>query len=201
MWQEMRENLERAQARQRKWYDKKHLPAPEYYTLEDVAAGRAKVADKVMLNRHNIKTKRPTEKLDHKYFGPFVVKQKVGQWAYELGLPPRMSIHHMFYVGLLEPYRESADPTRKQDPPMPDEVDNKPSFVVEEIVDSRWYGPKGAKFPKRFVQYMVVWAGYGPEENSWEPYEVLEGTTEKALQDYHSKYPRRPRDHRAKMGR
>lgn len=29
---------------------------------------------------------------------------------------------------------------------------------------------------------MVVWAGYGPEGNSWEPYEVLEGTAEKALQ-------------------
>ena len=84
---------------------------------------------------------------------------------------------------------------------MPDEVDDEPSFVVEEIVDSCWYGRKGAKFPKRFVQYMVVWAGYGPEENSWEPYEVLEGTAEKALQDYHSKYPRRPRDHRIKIGR
>ena len=107
----------------------------------------------------------------------------------------------MFYVGLLEPYRESTDPTRKQDPPMPDEVDNEPSFVVEEIVDSRWYGPKGAKFPKRFIQYMVVWAGYGPEEKSWEPYDVLEGTVEKVLQGYHSKYPRHPRDHRVKIGR
>ena len=164
-------------------------------------AGRAKVADKVMLNRHNIKTKRPTEKLDHKYFGPFVIKRKVGQRAYELELLPRMSIHPVFYVGLSEPYRESTNPTRKQDPPMPDEVDDELSFVVEEIVDSRWYGPKGAKFPNRFVQYMVVWAGYGPEENSWEPYEVLEGTAEKAQQDYHSKYPRRPRDHRVKIGR
>ena len=70
---------------------------------------------------------------------------------YELELPPRMSIHPVFYVGLLEPYRESTDPTRKQDPPMPDEVDDEPSFLVEEIVDSRWHGPKGAKFPKRFV--------------------------------------------------
>jgi hypothetical protein len=53
-----------------------------------------------------------------------------------------------------------------------------------------------AKFPNRFVQYMVVWAGYGPEENSWEPYEVLQGTAEDALKEYHAKYPRRPRDHR-----
>ena len=77
-----------------------------------------------------------------------------------------MSIHPVFYVGLLEPYHESANPTRKQDPPMPDEADDQPSLVVEEIVDSRLYGPKGAKFTKRFVQYMVVWAGYGPEEIS-----------------------------------
>ena len=75
--------MERAQARQRKWYDKKHLPAPEYNALEDVAAGRAKVADKVMLNRHDIKTKRPTEKLDHKWFRPFAGKQQVGQRACE----------------------------------------------------------------------------------------------------------------------
>ena len=112
-----------------------------------------------------------------------------------------MSIHPVFYVGLLEPYRESTGLNRKQDPPMPDEVDDKPSFVVDEIVDSLWYGPKGAKFPKRFVQYMVFWAGYGLEENSWEPYEVLEGTAEKALQDYHSKYPRPPRDHRVRIGK
>ena len=81
---------------------------------------------------------------------------------------------------------KSNNPTGKHYPPMPDEIDNEPSFVVEEIVDSRWYGPKGAQFPQWFVLYMVVWAGFGPEENSWEPYEVREGTGEKALQDYYS---------------
>ena len=201
VWQAMRENLENAQIRQRKWYDKKRLPVPEYKTLEDVTGGRAKVADKVMLSRQNIKTKRPTEKLDHKFFGPFVVKRKVGQRAYELEMPARMNIHPVFYVGLLEPYRQSADPTRKQEPPLPDEVDNELSFVVDKIVDSRWYGLAKGKFPQRYVQYMVVWVGYGPEENSWEPYEVLEGTAEQALQDYHAKYPRRPRDHRVRIGK
>ena len=92
----MRENLENAQVGQRRWYDKKRLPAPEYNTLEDVAAGRAKIADKVMLSRQNIKTKRPTEKLDHKFFGPFVIKRKVGQRAYELEMRARMNIHPVF---------------------------------------------------------------------------------------------------------
>ena len=98
-----------------------------------------------------------------------------------------MSIHPVFFVRFLEPYRESTDHPGKQDLPMPDEVDDEPSFVVKEIVASRWYGPIGAKFPKRFVQYMVVWAGYGLQEDSWEPYDVVEGTAEMVLQDYHSK--------------
>ena len=48
-----------------------------------------------------------------------------------------MNIHPVFYVGLLEPYRESTDPGRKQEPPLPDEVDNELSFVVDRIVESR----------------------------------------------------------------
>jgi len=115
----MQENIRRVQDRQRKWYNKKKLSSPEYDTLEDVAVGRAKVAHKVMLSRQNIKTKRPTKKLDHKYFGPFTVKRKVGQQAYELDLPARMNIHPVFYVGLLEPYQQSTDPTHKQEPPSP----------------------------------------------------------------------------------
>jgi len=58
-WQEIRETIQQAQERQGKWHDQKKLPAPEYVTLEDVMQGRAKKADRVMLNRKNICTKRP----------------------------------------------------------------------------------------------------------------------------------------------
>jgi hypothetical protein len=47
---ELQVNLDKTQTRQRKWCDKKRLPATEYDTLEDVAYGRAKVADKVMFS-------------------------------------------------------------------------------------------------------------------------------------------------------
>ena len=50
IWQEVRETLQRAQERQRKWHYRKCQPAPEYVTLEDVQQGRAKKADRVMLN-------------------------------------------------------------------------------------------------------------------------------------------------------
>jgi hypothetical protein len=54
VWQELRDNLDKEQKRQKKWYNKKRLPAPEYKTMEDVAYSRAKIADKIMLSRQNI---------------------------------------------------------------------------------------------------------------------------------------------------
>ena len=36
-WQEIRETLQGAEERQRKWHDQKRQPAPEYVTLEDVS--------------------------------------------------------------------------------------------------------------------------------------------------------------------
>jgi len=82
-WQEIREILQRVQERQRKWDDQKRQPSPAYITREDVSQGRAKKADRVMLNRIKIRTKRSIEKLEHKMFGPFVVKRKIGSRPYE----------------------------------------------------------------------------------------------------------------------
>jgi len=80
-WQEIRETIQQAPERQRKWHDQIRHPAPEYVMLEDVLHGRAKKADTVMLNPKNLGTKRPMEKLDHKMLGPFVVLHQMGSWA------------------------------------------------------------------------------------------------------------------------
>jgi len=195
-WQEIRETLQRAQERQRKWHDQKRQTSPEYVTLGDGSQGRAKKADRVMLNRKNIHTKRPMENLDHKMFGPFVVKRKIGSRAYELELPARWAIHPVFNIGLLEPYGE--DPIGRPQLAMqaPDIVDSEPCYVVAEVVDSRWYGNPKSMFPHRFVHYLVAWDGYGPEESSWEPFEMLEGTAMQALVNFHDRYPSQPKDHR-----
>ena len=167
-------------------------------TLEDVLQGRAKRADRVMLNRKNICTKRPMDKLDHRMFGPFVVKRKISSRAYELELPASWTLHTMFHVGLLEPYREEPIGRPVKDIPEAEIIEDQPSYVISEVVDSWWYGNVKSKFPNRFMQYLVSWEGYGPEENLWEPYEMLEGTATKALSDFHKRYLSTPRDYRVK---
>ena len=138
-WQEIRERIQRAEERQRKWHDQRRQPAPEYVTLENVLHGRAKKADRVMLNRKNLRTNRPMEKLDHKMLGPFVVLRKMSSRAYEIELPDRWEIYPVFYVGLLEPDREDPNGRPQKEIPTPEIVDNEPSYVVSEIVDRRWY--------------------------------------------------------------
>ena len=104
----------------------------------------------------------------------------------------------MFHVGLLEAYREDPIGRPVKDIPEPEIVEDQPSYVISEVVDSQWYGSVKSKFPNRFVQYLVSCEGHGPEENSWEPYEMLEGTATKVLSDFHKRYPSKPRDHRVK---
>jgi len=147
-----------------------------------------------MLNRKNLSTKRRKEKLDHKMFGPLVIKCKVGSRAYEIELAERWDIHPLFHVSLLKPYCEDPVGRPQKIIPTPDIVEYKPSYVVAEVVDSRWYGNPKSKFPHRFVQYMVAWEGYGPEENSWEPFKMLADTAMEALQQFHERYRSKPKD-------
>jgi len=195
-WQEIRETIQQSPERQRKWHDPKRQPAPEYVTLEDVIQGRAKKADRVMLNRKNVCRKRPIEKLDYKMFGPWIVKRKVGSRAYESELPERWDIHPVLHVTLLEPNGEDHVGRSQKIISTPDIMDNEPSYVLSEVLDSRWYGNPKSKFPHRFVQYMVAWEGYGPEENSREPFEMLEDIAMQALQQFHERYRSKPKDYR-----
>ena len=61
-----------------------------------------KEGDKVWLNTKNLKTKRPSRKLDYTKIGPFRIEAVVRPVNYQLELPKNSKFHPIFHVSLLE---------------------------------------------------------------------------------------------------
>src|ERR1700712_1494926 len=117
-----------------------------------------KGGDKVYLLRRNIKSDKPTKKLDAVKLGPFKILRKKGPVNYELELPKRMRIHPVFHVSLLEP--ATPDATLQQDVRDIDLEIQEPIYQVERILRERTV--RGQK------QYLVRWEGYDHTEDSWQ---------------------------------
>lgn len=65
------------------------------------------VGAKVWLLRKNIKTKRPSDKLDHRRIGPFIILEQINPVCFKLKLPKSCRIQPVFHVSMLEKYCES----------------------------------------------------------------------------------------------
>lgn len=166
---EMKARLVEAQGRQKMNADKSRKQHPNI-----------SVGDKVWLLRRNLKTRRPSDKLDYRRLGPFLVTKQVNEVAYRLNLPTSMKIHPVFHVSLLEPYKESTIPGRLQAPPPPTEIDGEEEFEVSEILDSR--------INRRKLEYLVHWQGYEVSERTWEPAANLDNAPE-MIKEFHRRYP------------
>jgi hypothetical protein len=138
-----------------------------------------KEGDKVYLLRRNIKTTRPSEKLDHKKLGPYLIDKKMGPVTYKLRLPEGMGIHPVFHVALLEPAPADAATV----PVTLTEDTQEPLYQVEDIVDCQEIDGQ--------TMYLVKWKGYSHKENTWEPPEHF--TDKKLLGRYHRQHPQTPR--------
>ena len=145
-----------------------------------------------MVSIKNMASRRSSKMLDHRSLGPVEVLEVVGKRAFKVKLAPFALNHPVFYLSELEPYRQSTIEGRHQPPPPPVEIEGETNYVVESIGKSR-----ENKRRKR-VEYLVFWEGYPPEEATWETGESLVGTGEEALQEFHRRYPKQPRDSRVK---
>jgi transposase InsO family protein len=146
------------------YYDKKHGSAPDL-----------KRGEKVYLLRRNIKTKRPSQKLDHQKIGPFVIEEKLGPVNYRLRLPKSMSkIHPVFHISLLEPAPKNAKIAENVEI----DDDTEQEYEVEEILSHKRVSGK--------PYYLVKWKDYDTSENTWEPIENLTGCHQ-LVQQYCSK--------------
>ncbi|SOV01837.1 uncharacterized protein UDID_18810 [Ustilago sp. UG-2017a] len=171
----VRGELDKANRRSAEQFDKHHLPSPQFQP-----------GDRVWLSADNIRSLRPTKKLDYRHLGPFSVSKVISSHAYRLQLPPSMKIHNVFHVDRLEPYVANTIPNRVQPPPPPVEVESDLEYEVEQIIDS--------KVDHRYCDplfYLVRWVGYGPDHNSWEPASNLTHASD-LLADFHTANPTRP---------
>ncbi|OXH59954.1 hypothetical protein J002_01978 [Cryptococcus neoformans] len=107
-------------------FDKHRAPLPEYT-----------VGNKVWLSAHNIKTKRPTKKLDHCYLGPYTII-------------------------LLEKCTENEIPGRTQVAPSPIEVEGDLEYEVECILDHRFYR-KRRQFLIKWLGYSAEHNSWEPK--------------------------------------
>jgi hypothetical protein len=137
-----------------------------YYDQQYKEGPDLKKGEKVYLLRRNIKTKRPSDKLDHLRLGPFEIKEKLGPVSYRLKLPDSMKkLYPVFHISLLEPAPENAENATN----VQIESESEDEYEVEEILDRQRISRK--------PHYLVKWKGYDTSENTWEPIENL--------RDYH----------------
>ncbi|QRW22888.1 Retrotransposable element Tf2 protein [Rhizoctonia solani] len=127
------------------------------------------VGKKVWLDGKNVELRTNSNKLDPKRLGPFKIIKKVSSHAYRLELPETLKIHDVFYIGLLSKSHKSPNQPFPEQPP-PETIEGEEEYKVEQIIDSKRQRGKWL--------YLIKWKGYGPEDNSWEPEELLEHSQE-----------------------
>ena len=154
-----------------------------YYNRKRSMGPTLKKGDKVYLVRRNIRTKRPSDKLDHRKLGPFEIDEVIGPVNYKLKLPKTMNIHNVFHVSLLEKAPPGAPPAPKTEI---QPVNPEAEYEVEDILDCRYFGSQ--------IKYLIKWLGYPRSEDTWEPLGNL--NCPEKLAEFHQRNPDLPKQDR-----
>jgi hypothetical protein len=128
----------------------KHRDTPKY-----------KEGDQVWLEGKNLRINQPTAKLAPRRHGPFKIIQVMSAVNYRLELPTQWSIHPVFHIDLLTPYRETIMHGPNFTRPTPELINGEEEYTMEKILDSRHFGRR------RRLQYLVKWEGYPDADNMW----------------------------------
>lgn len=172
MHEDLATTLRESQLENEKYYNRTTLKPPTF-----------EVGTKVWLSRRFMKTSRPSDKLDHRFLGPFQVIAKINPVCYRLELPASMKIHNVFHVSLLEKHQPDPFVDRQQEPPKIVTINNQPEYEVDTILDS--------KIHRNSLQYFVSWKGYSVSDRTWEPVEHLKNCIA-LIHKFHLDYPSKP---------
>ena len=127
-----------------------------------------KEGDKVWLYIKNLRTKRPSKKLDYIRVGPFRVKKAKGPINYKLELLENVKIYLVFYILLFKKAKDSELVATSFEYEL--EEDN--VYEVEKILE------------EQNGQYLIKWKNYLEEENTWELERHLLPNYAKKLKDF-----------------
>jgi hypothetical protein len=117
-------------------------------------------------------SQRANHKLSFRYFGPYLILDRVGQVAYRLQLPEHARVHPVFHISQL---RRAIPPHGQVSTILPDDAN---LFAVPvEVLATRWC-PRGNQTVE---QGLVHWSGTLAAEDTWED-----------LQDLRQRFPRSP---------
>ena len=130
MREEAKTVMERTKKTMKKQYDKRTCQSQGL-----------KTGEQVWLEARNIQTNWPSKKLDQKRYGPFTVKEEIGQGAYRLKLSEGWAIHNVFNKDLLIYCKKVELASQHKDlAPLPDIINEKEEYKVEEIRGHRKKG-------------------------------------------------------------
>ena len=134
---------------------------------------------------------RPSKKLDHHFWGLFLIVERVSYHMFWLGLPlTLLHIHPVVHVSLLQPTSVNDIPNRVVNPPPPNEPDDSDEWDVNQrILDCRFdCHCKGLR-----LLYLIEWKGFDNTINktNCELPEHL-GNVPDLVQAFHQTYPDKP---------
>jgi hypothetical protein len=145
---EVRKDIDWAKISMKKYYDQRRVEAPSLKKGDRVYIRRRTSGEKSF----NIKTGRESQKLDEVKIGPYCVSEELPHDNYRIALPPRMRIHPVFHISLLDKTKNPISTLR---------TDVEDEFEVERILDKRRRNGT--------TEYLVKWKDYSESENTWEP--------------------------------
>ena len=102
---------------------------------------------------------RANHKLAYKFFGPFLIIDKINEVAYKLQLPPEATVHPVFHVSLL---RRALLPGMSVEPQLPHCSDD--LAVPMAVVHTRWRKKNGGMQE----QVRVQWSNSATLGTTWE---------------------------------
>lgn len=117
--------------------------------------------------RQNSVSLRKNLKLSSRYYGPYLIIERIGKVAYKLDLPNSYKIHPVFHVSLLKKYL-GKDTVPVRELPGTD-VDG--LFQIEPcaVLNTRFVCHAGLEVP----QLLVQWLSSAPEIATWEDLNFL----------------------------